>query len=76
MILTHDGKVPWTAMIEYDEKRCGFIAMCNASDTLEQAHTDARQWLRDRQEQSTDLYLQPSCRISVGYKNIIDGSRT
>lgn len=68
------GKVPWSAFIYYDEGRCGHIGMCSSSDTVEQAHADARQWLIDRGDERDWWFLKPSCRIRVGCRNIIDGS--
>lgn len=71
-----NGKVPWSAMVYYDEGRCGYVGMSSSSDTVEQAHADARAWLSDHSDGPNDWYLKPSCRIRVGYRNIIDGSRS
>ena len=43
--------------------------------TADQANSDARQWLRNQKPGQSDWYLQPSCRITVGYRNVIDGSQ-
>ena len=73
-ILTIDGKVPWSAMIYWDEGRCGYVGIASASPTVEDAHADARQWHQDNPPRVADMYLKPTCRISVGYRNILDGS--
>lgn len=70
-----DGKVPWSAGVYYDEGRCGSISVSSASDSVEQAHADARQWLRKQGPDRDWWFLKPACVITVGYRNIIDGSR-
>lgn len=71
-----NGKVPWSALTYYAEGRCGLVGCCHASDTPEQALEDAKQWHRDHPPRPSDNYLSPTCRIEIGYCNIIDGSRS
>lgn len=74
-ILNLHGKVPWSASIYYANGRLGMVGICSGSDTREQALSDAKNWLRNHSTMGRgDFYLNPSCQIAIGYRNIFDGS--
>ncbi|AWY09296.1 hypothetical protein vBRpoSV10_174 [Ruegeria phage vB_RpoS-V10] len=73
-IRTLNGKVPWSALFVYGEGKLGLIGVCDAADTVEDAHRDAREWLRTHYTGPyAEAYMQASCEIEVGYRNIFNG---
>ena len=75
MIRDIDGRVPWSVIIYYADGRCGRVGCCSASDTPEKALADAKEWCSKHSESRDWWFLNPSCEIHIGYRNIIDGSR-
>lgn len=70
---TLNGKVPWSAITEYDEGRLGRVGCSHCADTVEEAIAAAKEFLRTHPPRPQDTYLRPSSVITVGYRNIFNG---